>query len=96
MPSGEQQQLRFEPVIVPQGDGSYLVRPGRPVLEPEYYTVIKAAEKLQTSEQHVRDLIDEGALGAMNVGKRKRKYWRITPAELERFKGQRSSSQLIG
>lgn len=47
--------------------------------------VSEVAEKLRITEQHVRNLIDEGKLRAVNVGTNDRKFWRIPMEEYERF-----------
>jgi excisionase family DNA binding protein len=49
------------------------------------------AEKLEVTEQHVLDLIDEGKLGAVNVGGHTRKFWRIPVKEYEKFLKANSS-----
>ncbi len=55
----------------------------------------EAAELLGVSSQHILDLIEEGQLGAVNVGGGTiRKHWRITPEAVERFKARRSSLNL--
>ena len=90
---GEQQQFTFQmtstATAVPRGDGSWVVTPGRPVAGPEVYTVAEVAERLKVDEQHVRDLIDEGEMAAVNIGNGKRKRWRVAREELERFKERR-------
>ena len=47
--------------------------------------VSEVAEKLRITEQHVRNLIDEGKLLAINVGTNERKFWRIPVEEYDRF-----------
>lgn len=55
--------------------------------------VSEVAEKIGVTEQHVIDLIEEGQLGAVNVGGtiNGRKYWRIPVAEYEKFLKQRQN-----
>ena len=62
MPDFPPQQLTF----------ASLLFPGRTVLY-----VGEVAAKLQVTEQHVLDLIDEGQLRAINIGGGTRKFWRI-------------------
>lgn len=47
--------------------------------------VSEVAEKLEVTEQHVLDLIEECKLGAVNVGGGSRKFWRIPVGEYEKF-----------
>lgn len=72
----EPQQLEF----------GRLLFPGRTVLY-----VAEVAEKLDVTEQHIHDLIDEGRLGAINMGGGTRKFWRIPVAEYEKFLRARSN-----
>ena len=46
----------------------------------KYLTVKKVAERLDISEEAVRDLIKEKELKATKIGK-----WRIKPEDLEKF-----------
>jgi excisionase family DNA binding protein len=57
-----------------------LLFPGRTVLY-----VGEVAERLDISEQHVLDLIDEGRLLAINIGGGTRKFWRIPVEAYERY-----------
>lgn len=59
----------------------------------EYLTPPAVANALGISADKVRSWIAEGQLGALNVASRTggRPRWRIPPAELERFKRNRSS-----
>jgi excisionase family DNA binding protein len=67
-----------------------MVAAGRPVLQG-MLTVAEVSKKLRITERHLRDLIDEGAITAVNVAGSNRKLWRIPLEELERFLNQRSS-----
>lgn len=51
--------LSFTPVMVPQGDGSVLVRPGKPVAE---VTPLQASRMLQISRSAVYELLNAGVL----------------------------------
>ena len=90
MANGEQIQFVFPPIVTPQGDGSYVLRPGKPVHGPEYLTVQQVADKLQLDDSHVRDLIEEGEIHAVNIGTTVRKHWRVPRAELDRFVERRT------
>lgn len=94
MANGERQQIQFSfaaPTVIPQGDGSYLVKPGKPVVGRKMLTVTETARELAVTEQHVQDLIEEGRINAVNVGGGTRKFWRVPTGELERFMAERSS-----
>jgi excisionase family DNA binding protein len=54
--------------------------PGRKVL-----CVLEVAERLGVTDRHIVSLIEEGRLGAINVGGGSRNFWRIPAAEFERF-----------
>ncbi len=70
-----------------QLDFRNLLFPGRTVLY-----VSEVAEKLDVTERHVIDLIEECKLGAVNIGGGSRKFWRIPVAEYEKFLKSRSST----
>jgi excisionase family DNA binding protein len=88
-------QFSFAPAeITPRGDGSFIVKPGRPVAGPRRLTVDDAARELNANAQHVRDLIEEGEIEAVNIGTEKRKRWRICPTALQKFLRSRSSMHI--
>ena len=72
-----------------QFDFERLLFPGRKMLY-----VGEVAERLQVDEQHVRDLIEEGKLHAIDAGGGGRKFWRIPVTSWERFMKARSSMAL--
>ncbi len=53
--------------------------------------VSEVAEKLKVSENHVKALIEEGLLEAVNVGTAARKFWRIPASAYEEFLRKRKS-----
>jgi excisionase family DNA binding protein len=57
-----------------------LLFPGRTVLY-----VSEVAEKLNVTEQHVLNLIEEGKLLAVNIGIGGRKFWRIPVEAYEKY-----------
>jgi excisionase family DNA binding protein len=63
-----------------QLDFQRLLFPGRTVLY-----VSEVAEKLNVSERHIVDLIEEGKLLAINIGGHTRKFWRIPVDAYEKF-----------
>jgi excisionase family DNA binding protein len=90
MADGEQIQFTFQPTVVPQGDGSYLVRPGKPIVGG-MLRVAEVAKRLDVTERHVCDLIDEGMIAAVDVGGGGRIFWRVGVEELEKFIKSRGS-----
>lgn len=60
------------------------------------YTVAEVAAQLACDDDSVRHLIHTGQLGAFDVSKSprsRRKTWRISPEELDRFIAARSTRQ---
>jgi excisionase family DNA binding protein len=74
-----------------QLDFDALMFPGRKMLY-----ISEVADRLQVTERHVRDLIDEGKLGAINIGGGNLKHWRVPTTEFEKFLRARSSFNGIG
>ena len=65
------------------------------LLFPRERTVLyvsEVAEKLEVTDQHVIDLIEEGQLNAINVGGGLRKFFRIPVHEYEAFLRRRHSA----
>jgi len=82
----------FTPAVVtPRGDGSFIVKPGRPVVGPQTLTVAQVATELGVTERHVLDLIEEGKIEAFNVGGSGRKFWRVKREAVEKFLRDRSN-----
>jgi len=67
-------------------DFNSLLFPGRKMLY-----VSEVAQRLEVTDQHVLDLIDEGQIGAVNIGGGQRKFWRVPATEFEKFLKSRSS-----
>jgi len=67
-------------------DVGSLIPPGRKTLY-----LHEVARLLEMSTQHVRDLIEEGKLHAVDVGGGGRKSWRVPTTAYERFLKERSS-----
>ena len=53
--------------------------------------VDEIAEKLDCSKQHVLNLIDEGLLGAINIGTATAKFYRVPVGEWEKYLRKQSS-----
>jgi excisionase family DNA binding protein len=70
MPERTQPSFTIPAVIVPQADGSYWVRPGRPVFDNDWVTTRRAAKMLGLSQGYVRRLVEQGLLKAERPGKR--------------------------
>ena len=69
-----------------QMDFNALLFPGRKMLY-----VAEVAERLQVTERHVIDLIEEGKIGAIDIGGGLRKFWRVPVTEFEKFLKKRAS-----
>ena len=79
-------KLREEPATS-KTDVSDLVFSGRSVLN-----VRECADKLSVTDQHIKNLIEEGELGAINAaGPGERKLYRVPAAEWAKFLSRRSS-----
>ena len=83
-------RFQFPARIVAQGEGSYLVTPGRPV-ECRALHVREVAAELAVSEQQVINLIDAGEMEAVNVGDGSRRHWRVRIEALVKFMEAHSS-----
>jgi excisionase family DNA binding protein len=86
----EKPRLQFLTEVVALGNGSFLVRPGRPVTA-KMLTVLEAASRLGVSDAHVLNFIEDGRLEAIDVGDGSRKHWRVPVAAFEKFLAARSS-----
>ena len=60
--------LSWFPIVTPQGDGSVVIRPGKPIAE---MTVTQAARFLGIHKSSVYRLIDNGSLTARRPLKKK-------------------------
>lgn len=83
---GEQLQLRWDTDVTRMADGSFLVRPIKPVQasgEGKALTVEAAARRLEMSERLVRRLCQEGELFAY---RQRLKCWRIPPAAVKVYR----------
>lgn len=54
-------------------------------------TVAEVAARLDVTEQHVRDLIEEGKIQALDVGGGGNRYWKIPVEGYEKFIADRHS-----
>jgi hypothetical protein len=61
----------FKPVLIPQGDGSYLVKPGKPILEREQITIREAVKRFGMSKQTWARLYDTGLIEGQRPAPRK-------------------------
>lgn len=51
----------------------------------QYYKVQQVADLLSLSKEQVHRLISDGALGAVNVGRESKKYWRVSQDDLSAY-----------
>ena len=89
--SSEQLPLfTVETVVIPQGDGSYMVRAGKPVLGPEYIGTAVAARLLGLSQRTIEHECDLGLFKtAFKPGGKPRSMWKIARAEVLGRKARR-------
>jgi len=59
-----QLELFFPPVITARGDGTYIVKPGKPQARKVQITTTEAAIILRRSRQTIVRWVDEGRIGA--------------------------------
>lgn len=70
-------QLTFESIMFPA--------------ERKVLAVAEVAARLDVTEQHIHDLIDEGKLQAIDVGGGSKRFWRIPREAYEKFLADRHS-----
>jgi hypothetical protein len=74
MANGEDQkqiQFFFTPIVVPQGDGSFVVKPGKPTVGRKKLLIAAAADRAGVSEDTIRRLLDAGMLEGEQPSPRK-------------------------
>lgn len=69
--SPNQTTFHFEPTIIPRGDGTFMVNPGKPIPGREKLTVAEAAVESKLSEDTVLRLYDCGMLEGERPSPRK-------------------------
>lgn len=57
-------------------------------------TVAEVASRLDVTEQHVIDLIEEGQIQAINIGGGAKRFWRIPKEGYEQFLRARHSFRI--
>lgn len=86
-------RVRFEPTVIPEGNGQYRVIAGKPIVEsgepeismPEFLRRVKARGG-RLSERYAQQLCDEGRIRARKlVADKEKSQWRILATEVERF-----------
>jgi hypothetical protein len=83
MANGEDQkqiQFFFTPIVVPQGDGSFVVKPGKPTVGRKKLLIAAAADRAGVSEDTIRRLLDAGCWRESSLARAKllftRTHWR--------------------
>jgi len=73
MANGEHNQIQFSfaPVVIPQGDGSYLVRPGKPIPGRERISIAEAAKRFGPSRATLLRLLESGLIQGERPSPRK-------------------------
>ena len=64
-------ELRFEPEVTPRGDGTWIVKPGKPIVGRRRLTVAQAAAQSGLSADTIRRLYDGGFLEGENPSPRR-------------------------
>jgi len=63
----------------------------------QHYKVTEVAEMLSVSREQVHQLISDGSLAAINVGRHAKKYWRVSQTDLDAFlASQRAKNTYAG
>lgn len=63
--------IAFSPTLIPQGDGSFLVKPGKPTIGRRKLLIRQAAELAKVSEDTIRRLLDAGLIEGVQPSPRK-------------------------
>ena len=73
MANGEesQAQFSFSPTVIPQGDGSYLVKPDKPIIGREKISVSEAVKRFGSSKATVLRLFHSGMIEGERPSPRK-------------------------
>lgn len=69
--SPDQFSFNFAPEIIPQGNGTFLVRPGKPIPGRKKLTIAEAAEQSRLSEDTIARLYNSGILEGEKPSPRK-------------------------
>lgn len=56
--------------------------------DQKFYTITTVAEWMNCHKNSVQKLIDEGKLKAVNLGRGKKKMWRISAEAIDNFMSQ--------
>lgn len=64
-------EVRFNPTVIPQGDGSFIIRPGKPIFGREKITIAEAARRFGTSKGTMHRLYDCGLVEGERPSPRK-------------------------
>jgi len=80
--------VRYEPVLVPQGNGEFLVKPGRPIVVngTEEVSTAEFARLTGLSQRHITTLCDEGRIVARKRSPLPKSEWLIRASEVSRFR----------
>jgi len=76
-----QPEFEFPTVIVPQGNGAFLLKPGKPVPKEKLITTAEAAKILRCSEDSVHRYRSEALLTGHQIAPRYRVSWERAEVE---------------
>jgi hypothetical protein len=88
MPKPTQLELAWEPkvsvttLVIPQANGEFLVKVGKPVVLPDEIGTREAARILGLSQRQVQSLVDSGAFQYVNRPGQKRGKYFLSRAEV--------------
>jgi len=79
-------RVRVPTVLIPQGDGSYLVKTGAPVLDHDEIGTREFARRANISQDHACRLCDLGVIRCRRKSPRPHSSYLIPASEVERFR----------
>jgi len=79
-------RVRFPTIMVPNPDGSWLAKPGRPIVLSDIIGTREAALILGISQRRMQDICDAGLVEVERTGFGKKPHYRISMASLMKHK----------
>ena len=80
-------RVRFEPTVIPQGNGEFLIKPGKPIVEQatDEIALPKAARELGLSIRYMEQLCELGHIQHRRKSAKKRSHIMIPRTEIIRY-----------
>jgi hypothetical protein len=81
-------QVTFKPTLIPQGNGRYLVEPGKPVVvqSTDEISAREFAKAVGLSHRHVNTLCDEGQIVCRRKSPKAKSEYLIPRSEVDRYR----------